>query len=281
MTPIQNDRGTDPCSAVRLPLLLTGLLMLLHPGDVWWHAALFKAYALLGLLFPRVAAFAPYWIGAAVWHLAVQNVHNFSFADNHTWLFSYWYLAVGTSLLSKPNSHVILAANARFLILFTFLFATVTKLESRDFVNGHTMYHILLLDSRVAPLVADITGESVDRPGVERQFGSLATTVALPGNQSLLTFAKLLSWAIVGGEAIIALLFALPNSGRLLLLRSVSIIAFTLAVYPVFPVLGFASILLVMSVAHLQGALPAVRCVLLILFVTVRVAYYQFAVALF
>jgi len=240
---------TDP---VDLVLQLTLIMILLFGGIRWYHRGLMQMLALCGLISRPLSRHPVYWITLGLINLSLGNLHNWSVSDNHKWLFSYWYLAIGLSLFSK-DTQITLATNARLLIGLTFLFAALRKALSSEYTSGAAFRFLLQMDSRFFEPAKAIAGHTQNPRTIWRAINELEPTIQLATSNTLESLAMVLTWWTLAIETAIAAAFLLSTSGRVKPVGQVLLLLFVLTTYPIAPVLGFAWVLLVLNLTQNQG----------------------------
>jgi hypothetical protein len=220
------------------------------------YPLLFVAAAVLAVVAlprPRLYRSPLLWFafGAA---LAARVLWDWEGVDNHVILTVWWAFAVGVSLLGADAGRS-LAANARLLVGLAFLFATLWKLISGEFVDGSFFHYSLLLDDRFRYLAESMGGLGHDAyvsnhgvvGGLRDSSGSgpagLVTTDAIRMTAAVLT------WWTLAIEAIVAGAFLVPVR-RLAWVRHGSLLVFAFTTYLAVPVGGFGVLLMVMGLAQ-------------------------------
>lgn len=220
-------------------------------------------YLKLGIATLAVAALVarPLMRNPLVW-LGLVGVFLWSFTtswpeqNNHDFLKLYWCLGVGVSLLLADPGKA-LRVNARVLIGLCFLFATLWKLISPDYLNNAFFNYFLLQDSRFSLLAEHLGGLNApalvsDRAARAAQtaFGDPSINIVTPMAAQVLWIARLMTWWTVFIECTVAAAFLLPRRFFLSRWRDVVLFGFVLSTYFVAPILYFAWILLAMGVVQ-------------------------------
>ncbi len=155
----QKIAGYDPWE---LAAKLTLLTLLLSPVGNWFIRPLILSLSVAGLLIPGM------WRAPSLW-TALTLLSGIRFyidwprSDNHAYLLSYWCLAFAIS--AWQGNREILFRNARYLIAFTFGFATLKKWSSPEFINGSFFLVTFFLDKRFEEFVvlfSSVTFEQID-----------------------------------------------------------------------------------------------------------------------
>lgn len=238
--------------------------------------------AVAGILDRRVLRSAWYWfLLTAVF--AVNHALLWHTLDNHKYLLTYWCLALGISRL-QPDSLRVAAVNGRLLIGLCFLFATVSKLLSPEYLDGSFFHYTLLADSRfsgLSDIVGGVTGEMrSDNIAAIRDlalpYGAL-DSVTLQDGPRVALLAGVMTWWTIAVEGSIALLFLLPERLRITRVRDVCLLLFMFTTYPVATVVGFGRLLAVGGLAQTRNTLGVERALYLAAFVLLPAYKFPFA----
>jgi hypothetical protein len=246
----------DDTGAIDLVLVLTALILLLRPLDVWWVTGFVLAAAGLAILFQAVRRHAATW-----WLLSslviARIVVVWPLSDNHIYLLAYWCAAIGIALIA-PAPAAALADASRWLLAAAFSFAVLWKaLLSPDYLDGRFFRVTLMTDDRFADVVMLAGGLTADQIRANREY-----LVPLPEGAELLDpppfaeprpvrlLATALTWGGLTLEATIAALCLLPVGGRLVLVRHVALMLFCLTAYALAPVAGFGWLIATMGLAQ-------------------------------
>jgi len=234
---------------VDLILRLTLVMTLLFPGDLWFHRIYMRILAVLGFIYLPLLRKQWYWFLLFGLNLSVQNLYNWAASDNHKWLYSYWYLAVGLSVGSADPRQV-LAVNGRLLIGLVFFFATLRKLLAPEYFSGDAFRFLLLVDGRFFEVSKLIGGHSQDAGSIWRAMRQLDPIVSLPATPRVDWLAWGLTWWTICIEATIAALFLIKEKFAVVRLGDLVLLLFVATTYSIAPVLGFAWVLLIMGCAQ-------------------------------
>jgi hypothetical protein len=261
---------------------MTALLVMLQVSNAPRLEEILAIGAAAGILLPRLMHQPIYWFGLCA-ILAVNHVQLWATLDNHQYLITYWCLAMGTSQL-LPSTRRALATNARLLIGLCFLFATVWKFMSAEFIDG-TFFHFTLLTDRRFSGFADLVGgvpvevtaanitalDSLTRPygGVEM--------IQLEDSPRIGALALFLAVWTVTIEGLLALLFLVPLRAGLAPLRDGVLLLFMVSTYPVATVVGFGRVLAVMGMAQTPNRFGVERPLYLLLFLILPLFRFPFA----
>ncbi len=216
-----------------------------------------------------------FWIGVGAYRLFTTSF-NWMTADNHTWLYAYWCLALGCSLLLEDRNRAI-ALNGRVMIGLVFSFATIWKLTSPEFLDGSALHFVLHQDSRAFELsrvLGDFTLDvGTNNRSVVPEMSELYPIIQLVDAPSLPWLAKVLTWWTIAIEAAISVLFLLPTSSRLSRWRHLLLWVFVVTTYLPIEVTHFGLILLVMGVAQCPAESPRPRFAYLVLMPVIYAFY--------
>ena len=201
--------------------------LVVHPG-VWW-------------------TMAATWLGAIV---AVQDR-----MEDHVHLFAAWLVALALSLAHAHDEELVRRAawHARILIGATFTAAVAWKLHFGEFVTGTTLRVFMVVDERFAPL-ASVVGLPAnridrDRDAISALLEGGLDTVVLDDSSSVTWRLTVLAVVTLAMEAMVAVSHLAPEDSRLASLRLPSVAVFGVTTYAVVPVLPFAALLAVLSIA--------------------------------
>jgi hypothetical protein len=246
-----------------------------------WRPMTLPALILVGLLAVRPAwAVRPVvmWALAASWFAAILVVPERM--EDHVPLFAVWLVALAISLSRGPGFLDHIATQARLLVGVTFTAAVMWKLYFGTYLDGVTLWTLMLIDLRFEPLAAAV---GLSDGEVERD--RLAVAQVLSGSRSALELeaATPVVWAIVATavmtlllEGIIAASHLVPDRHFLARLRLPSIVVFGLVTYGVVPVLPFAAFLSVLAMVtgrwhpKVMWVFPAIVLVTLVRFLTLN-----------
>jgi hypothetical protein len=208
-----------------LTLRLTLLAVLLLPMGFWAIRASLLLIAVLGLLLPKILRAPLTWIcvsGVIAWQL----IDAWPLCDNHIYLLCYWCLAIFLALISF-DIHKVLAANSRFLLGLTFLFAVLWKaFLSPDYIDGRFFRVTLLQDERFAHTAMLFGGltESQLRENREYLFplpqgAELLDPPELVEPPALKRLAIIFTWGSLLMESALAMILLIPFASLRMRLR--------------------------------------------------------------
>jgi hypothetical protein len=226
-------------------LILTAIILLLRPLDVWWVATFVLAAACLSLLNRAVRRAPVTWIVVALL-VSIRIVVVWPLSDNHIYLLAYWCLAIGLALSSTTPSAT-LSASSRWLLGGAFAMAVLWKAAlSPDYVDGRFFRVTLLTDERFADASLVFGGLSREQMAQNRAFleplpegAELLTPPPFVEPPRLRVFAATATWGGLILEGLIALTCLLPARGWLDIARHGSLLVFCVTTYALAPVAGF------------------------------------------
>jgi hypothetical protein len=261
---------------------MTALLVMLQVANAPRLEEILAIGAAAGILLPRLMHQPMYWFGLCA-ILAVNHVQLWATLDNHQYLITYWCLAMGTSQL-LPSTRGALITNARLLIGLCFLFATVWKFLSGEFIDG-TFFHFTLLTDRrfsgfadlVGGVPAEVTAANIAAiDTLTRPYGDVEL-IQLEDSPRMGVLALFLAVWTVAIEGMLAVLFLAPLRERLAPLRDGVLLLFMVSTYPVATVVGFGRVLAVMGLAQSPNRLGIERPLYLLLFLVLPLFRFPFA----
>ena len=261
---------------------MTALLVIVHLYSVRGLQELIVIYCGAGIVDRRLLRLPVYWFGLTTF-LVVNHSLLWSTLDNHKYLETYWCLAIGISRISFVTPKA-LALNARWLIGLCFLFATVWKLSTPEFLDGSFFRFVLLSDGRfsgftdlVGGVPADVTtANAAALQQLTRPYSDVGV-VQLADAPRIATLARFLSFWTIGIEGSIALVFLLPDRFRVSAARDLVLLLFMFSTYPVATVVGFGRLLAVMGLAQTRNYLGVERTVYLGCFLLLPLLEFPFA----
>jgi hypothetical protein len=165
-------------------------------------------------------------------------------------------LALALSLGAADPTRA-LAASARSLIGIAFLMAVIWKaFLSPDYLDGRFFRVTWLTDARFTDAVQLLGQLSASQLTQNRELlaplpeGAELLESSLPSDPPAFRYLVLTStWGVLTLEALVALAFLRPRSGRTAALHHVSLLLFCGITYAIAPVAGFGWLLLTMGVA--------------------------------
>jgi hypothetical protein len=261
---------------------MTALLVMLQVANAPRLEEILAIGAAAGILLPRLMHQPMHWFGLCA-ILAVNHVQLWATLDNHQYLITYWCLAMGTSQL-LPSTRGALITNARLLIGLCFLFATVWKFLSGEFIDG-TFFHFTLLTDRrfsgfadlVGGVPAEVTAANISAiDTLTRPYGDVEL-IQLEDSPRMGVLALFLAVWTVAIEGMLAVLFLAPLRERLAPLRDGVLLLFMVSTYPVATVVGFGRVLAVMGLAQSPNRLGIERPLYLLLFLVLPLFRFPFA----
>ena len=266
---------------------MTLVLLLLFSGGGWYVQVPVAVLGAAGLLLPGLRRSSWFWLGLGAL-LAAGYLHEWYAVDNHKYLYVYWCLALALALrTAEPRAP--LAVSARWLVAICFLFATVWKLLSPDFVDGTFFHYAFLTDLRLQWAAELFGGLSADVSALNRRaldsvvgYSAQVSAADLQSSPRVAAMARVLAWATLAVEGLVALVFAAPGRWPLARLRAPLLVAFVLSTYALAPVIGFGWILLILGLAQApdRGPAPIAYAVVFLLLPLYRVPWYDLVSAM-
>ena len=248
---------------------LTLLLFLFSPGPVWYVRVTSIALACTAIIYPPLKRSSIYWFIWFTFIFGVRCYIHWPSADNHTFLFSFWCLTLGCSLLARDQERVV-KLNAQWYVGLVFGFATLWKVLSTEYLNGSVFQFFLTMDPRffeIAHLLGDYSSQmAVHNREVIEQMWTAVGVVRLGGAPDFI-LAQCLTWWTLLIEATIAILFLVPNRYRLEIWRHVVLQLFIVVTYPPTHIVGFGWILIILGWAQCQEDFRKIQVGYFILFV--------------
>lgn len=231
---------------------MTLLLLLLYGGRDWYLERPITMLASAAILYRPLRRHDTFWfIVTAV--LIASNFHNWYLIDNHKYLITYWCLALYLSCLTSDPAKTI-GENARLLIGGAFLFATLWKAISPDFLSGTFFHYSLLIDNRFASVAAILGDLSVsafvqNHEAIKAllEYDSTLQVIQLQDTAKIVVLAKMLTWWTIIIEGLIAVAFLWPKGRLISKWRNLFLLAFLLTTYSIAPVIGFGWVLTIMG----------------------------------
>ncbi|HUF79379.1 MAG TPA: hypothetical protein VMR44_10735 [Thermoanaerobaculia bacterium] len=265
---------------VGLVTAMTLVLLLLFSGGGWYVQAPVAVLGAAGLLLPPLRRSSWFWLGLGAL-LFAGFLYEWSIVDNHQYLYVYWCLALGLALrTAEPGAQ--LAVSARWLVALCFLSATIWKALSPDFLDGSFFHQALLVDSRlqwaaehVAGLPGDVNAANRRALGSLLGYSAEVAPIELRSSPTVAALARILAWATLAIEGLIAFAFAGPARWPLGRLRAPLLLAFVLSTYALAPVIGFGWILLILGLAQApdRGPIPTAYVVAFLVLPLYRVPW--------
>ncbi|MCB0996991.1 MAG: hypothetical protein KDB21_17980 [Acidimicrobiales bacterium] len=234
-------------------LALSAWILLFDAGHLPVMALVAAPFALL-IAVPNRLRYEPrvWWLTAAVWapSLFLGWIH----MEDHVWVGVYWLVAVGLAL-ADDDFWATAAHHARHLVGLVFGFAVAWKCASPAFLTGRTFEMVLLTDHRFRTVFGEwLGGLSPDQSAqnvaawdeLHDPAGADVAIELLRGPRTAWLLGAMVVWTLLI-ETLIAVSFLAPDTSRLARWRHRSLLAFGWSVYPIVPVVGFASLFMVMG----------------------------------
>lgn len=271
------DRLSDDDTMFEIVGAMTLVIVLLTMEGRWYLQAPGHVLCVGGLVFRQLRRRAAFWLVLTAVLVFGHAILWFSI-DNHMYLITYWCLALGVAHLAR-NPAQVLASNARWLIGLCFLFATMWKLISPEYVSSDFFHYTLITDNRFGGFVS-IVGGAPDNLGTSNlyrlepfvTYDSPVDPVTLSDVPRIAPLALFLTWWTVVIEAGIALCFLWAVNRGPSRLRDAFLGVFLLSSYAIATVLGFGWILAAMGLA--QSRRSPLRLVYIVAFLLLPVYAY-------
>lgn len=256
--------------------LMTILLLLIYPTHFWYVVLPIRILCIGGLLYPAWQKNYRFWLIIASIVL-VGDLYNWFSIDNHKYLLAYWCLAICFSLRSSDIREA-LRINARLLIGLCFLFATIWKIFSPDFLNGTAFHYFFLSDGRFANVVDLIGGLSKqilreNRLAISDLSAAMSNleSVVLQDSFGVIVLSKVFTFW--GGiiEALVAIAFLLPKGNWLSKIRDLFLLTFVITTYAIAPVMGFGWTLIIMGISQADTTLKNIRLYYILAFILLQI----------
>ncbi|MDX2270244.1 MAG: hypothetical protein NW208_19235 [Bryobacter sp.] len=224
------------------------LLMFQAPLD-WYGRIPMVMLGVAGLAMPALRRQGGFWfLLAAIW--LGWTVRNWATADNHKWLSGYWCLAMGTACFYGDRALVVLQRNARYMIAFAFLFATLAKVVSPTYVTNAFFEYTTLADNRFHGYGHTMKLMSPQQTA-QNEKAILAVAGPAPSAASrtleaspwLRPASLVLTWWTVFIELLIGVVFLFPLNRW----RDPSLLLFLVTTYTITTVVGFGWLLALMA----------------------------------
>ena len=255
-------------------LLLTLLLMVFSPGDIWYLQLFIRIVAVTMLVWPQLRSHAWIWCCVFAVFFSVENILYWRFVDNHKFLYSYWFLTLACACVQRHRDDFLRNA-ARMLLGAVFLFATLRKVFAPEFISGDTMRYLLQFDRRFEEVARVICGLERDQlRALESDMSALSATIALPVSPRLDMVSFAMTWWTIVVEAVIGACALWSRHRWLSLVCHVLMLHFIFAVYPIAPVVGFARILAVLGFCSCDALMTYMRRAYLVTFVLIEAFSY-------
>lgn len=248
---------------------MTLLFFLIRPGTEWYVRFTCISLAAIAFLYPPLKRSPAYWFTWFGFTLLVRNYINW--ADNHEFLYSYWCLTLGCSLLSTDKAST-LKLNAQWFVGLVFSFATLWKGITPEYLNASVFHFLLTLDDRFFEISYFLGNYSVEalihnREAV-RQMETFVEVIQLERTPNIVA-AQCLTWWTLFIEGTIAILFLIPNRYGLEKWRHLILLFFIITTYAPTNVIGFAWILIIMGVAQCDERFRKIQVGYLTLFIVI------------
>ena len=242
-------------SATDLVPRMTLILLILYSGYFWYLHVPMALLCIVGLVYRRLYTESRFWLIVCC-VMAWGSLLNWFQIDNHKFLMLYWVIAIYCSLLSA-NQLRTLAINAKLMIGLVFAFAVAWKIITPDYLNGQFFEFELLVDTRFSILSTAIAGMTLQQLTENNYlidqltaYDGILTDIKLQSAAGIGPISMFVTWWTILIEAVVAVLFLLPDRPVLHRLRDASLLLFAVTTYSIANVIGFGWLLMIMGVAQ-------------------------------
>jgi hypothetical protein len=262
--------------------IMTLLLSVVHLAATAQLREFVYLLGVAGIIDRRLLRSAAFWFGLTGLMVA-NHLQLWHTLDNHKYLLTYWCLALGIARLSRQPERTAVV-NARLLIGLCFLFATLSKLLSAEYMNGSFFEFTLLTDGRFSgfsDLVGGVPNDTMSANSaairdLQRPYGN-TEFVHLQGAPRIDLLAQVMTWWTIAVEGSIAVAFLLPTSSRVAAWRDLTLLLFMFSTYPVATVVGFGRILSAMGLVQTPNRFGFERTAYGLAFVLLPIYKFPFA----
>ena len=245
-------------------------------GEDWQYKTPIIAQSGLALVLPGLHKHKIIWVLLALIFI-IKTIDNWWVQDNHLFVNTYWAVTVAFALSFKEVPKV-LAENARIMLGLVFLFATIWKFLSPDFISSAYFHYTFLTDVRFMEETKIVAGLSradiVSNISAMSKIASESEAVSntLQSNASIAMAAKFVTWHTIMIESLLAILFLIPLRFKLSRYRNYLLILFALTTYLAMPIHSFAWLLIAVCISQTRKHEKIDRA-LLIVCLPVMLAY--------
>ncbi len=219
----------------------------------WFARVIVLVACAVGLLMHQHRS--PWLWGSIALAMAGKVATDWLRVDNHSWLTSYWCLAIWLCLSARePRS---LALNGRLLVGLCMAFATVWKAWlTPDFMNGEFFHHNFIWDPRFAQMASLLGPVDIDLLAANRHMSQMqlmsptSDAITLHTGPMLAGIGVALAWITVIVEGALAIGFLWPGRSTWLGFRDWLLVAFCYGTYAIAPVAGFGALLAILGLAQ-------------------------------
>ena len=235
---------------LRLGLSLTLVALLLQPIGDWFVRPSVLLLACAGLLAPRFRDLPALWLLLAVlagWRV----IADWPLADNHAYLLGYWCLAAFMALRVEPSGPI-LARTAGLLLGLVFLFATLWKGLTPNYVDGRFFANALVTDPRFEDFTLLSGGLDPQTLYHNRDVLELAIDARTIEPPAFRVLVNLITWWTLVIEGLLAVVWLLPARSLAGRQRHWLMVLFCVSTYAVATVAGFGWLIVAMAVTTLR-----------------------------
>jgi len=216
---------------------------------------IFKILTMLMLLFAAYKGNRLFW-GIICFVLSYLTIYTWYTTANHHFLVTYWAWVLFLALFQKNDPIAYIKRNAQMLIGLVMLFAVIQKIIGGYFEGGHLHFRFLI-DHRLhgfTNLITRVPKETLQQGIFRYDFASNIPidylSVKLQTNILLSQFAYALQMGALIFEGAVAVCFLFPK--KLEKYKDLVLILFCLGTYFIFPIWGFANLLIAMAIAQVK-----------------------------
>ncbi|MGL4612209.1 MAG: hypothetical protein ACRCYY_21440 [Trueperaceae bacterium] len=219
----------------------------------WFLTIPFSTLVAAAVLYPKLRTNWLYWTvmtGICAGYVVARGLAS----ENVFFLFVYISLAVLIALFSD-NPYLSFRRNARLIIGIVFLFASLWKLMSPDFLSGSFFTFMLIADDRLGPFGAVATAISLEDIATNRSIFPVMPDMShqLMTAPGIPLLAQMLTWMTFAIEFLVAIVFLVPLK-PLYKIRDYALLLFLLTAYVFVPVPAFAMSFATLGYAQTDSA---------------------------
>jgi len=222
-------------------------------GKEWYYSTPIFILSVLGILIPFLLRNKILWYLLSLLFV-LKTIQNWWIQDNHLFVNTYWVLTIAFSLsMNEPQK--VLRENARMMIGLIFLFATVWKIISPDFISGAYFHYSFLTDLRFweeSKIFGGLTLAEMKSniAKVDQASAGGMGTAKLITNPQIMMVTRIITWHTALIESLLAILFLLPDQWKLTSYRNYLLIIFALTTYLTMPIHSFSWLLIIVAISQ-------------------------------
>jgi len=282
--------------------LMTLLLLVLSGPEQWYFHTPIVALAFLGLVWQKLLKNTTFWYVCTTLLIATVFM-SWESADNHKWLFCYWCIAI-CCMLTCPQrmQRDVLAKSCKALIALCMLWAVFWKAINPEYLDGSFFTNTLLLDHRFGYFAKWFGGLGSEAASNNQMMldllknghlrGMNISSIQLSSASGIPLLAQFLTWWTIGIELVIGLLFCMPRTtsvgllkdqtneesrtplqslfGTLYRYRNIALLMFAVTTYAFATVRGFGWMLMLLGFAQCERSERKSRVAFLAVFVLIQ-----------